>query len=219
MPEPQLLTFRKYNDPALAEPLIELLQKNDIDYEFIESPMVFSASLTFSEELNREYAVKVRPGDFDKAEQLLIDDEAQHIDDVENDYYLFAFSDDELLDVVTNYEEWGTFDVVLARKILNERGIKIDDLKLKEQKITALKKPEEANGGWIIAGYLMALAGGLLGILIGWFLWTSKKTLPNGERLYAYDEVDRWHGKRIFFIGVIVFAIAIWFRFYSLMNL
>ncbi|MEO6520720.1 MAG: hypothetical protein ABIN91_03520 [Mucilaginibacter sp.] len=216
MNKPTLLTFRRYNDVALSAQLVSILEKNDITYELNESPMVFSASMAFNEENDKEFVVKILPEDFEQVEKLIAEDDAQHIDDVDSDYYLFAFSDDELLDVVAKYDEWNAFDVVLARKLLKERGVKIDEEKLKTERIETLQKPEQTQSFWIIVGYVTAFLGGPLGILIGWFLSTSKKTLPNGERIYAYGDVDQRHGQRMFFIGIVVLVVTVGLRFYGL---
>jgi len=218
MLEPQLLVFRRYNDVALSAGLVALLQKNDITYELLESPMVFNPSMAFNEEYNKEFVVKLLPEDFDRVEKLIIKDEAQHIDNVDSDYYLFAFSDEELLDVVTKYDEWNAFDVILARKLLHERGVTIDEENIAAQRMEVLQKPEETKSFWIVVGYVSAFLGGIFGILIGWLLSTSKKTLPNGERIYAYGDVDRRHGQRMFFIGIVVIVIAVGMRVYNLMN-
>ena len=216
MTESQLITFRRYNDLALSAQLVFLLEKNDITYELNESPMVFNASMVFNEEYNKEFVVKLLPEDFERVEKLIAEDEAQHIDDVDSDYYLFAFTDDELLDVVAKFDEWSAFDVILARKLLNERGVKIDEEELKAVRLEVLQKPETTQSFWIVLGYISALLGGPLGILIGWYLSTSKKTLPDGERIYAYGEVDRRHGQRMFFIGIVVLVVAVGLRFYGL---
>ena len=75
---------------------------------------------------------------------------------------------------------------------------------LKEQRIIDLAKPEENQVTWIIAGYFFAIIGGLLGIIIGYSLMNSKKTLPNGVQVYSYNNKDRKHGKNIFYIEIIV---------------
>jgi hypothetical protein len=212
----QLLIFRRYNDVALSGHLVSVLQQHNIDYELLESPMVFSASLAFNEELNKEFVVKIRPEDFERVEQLLLDEEAQHIDDVDSDYYLFAFSDEELMDVVRKYDEWNSFDVTLARKLLNERGVAIDEAGIKAKRLQELQVPEETDTFWIIVGYVSALCGGILGILIGWYLATSKKTLPNGQRIYNYSESNRRHGNRVIFIGVGILVALLAMRFYAL---
>ncbi|WP_431243320.1 hypothetical protein ACQ9BO_01130 [Flavobacterium sp. P21] len=60
-----------------------------------------------------------------------------------------------------------------------------------------------------MAGYLFSLLGGGIGMVIGYSLWTSKKTLPNGERVYSYNEADRKHGKTIFILGTIIFPLVL----------
>lgn len=218
MSEPQLITYRKFNDLALTEPLIDILQKHDIEYELIDSPILYSASLAFNEELSKEYDVKIKPKDFVRVNELILEDEVQHVDDVDSDYYLFAFSDNELMDVLKNYDEWSAFDCVLARKLLGERGVTIDDTELKkieEQRFDALKQPETSQRLWVVIGYMAAFLGGVLGIFIGWYLSTGKKTLSNGERVYVYIDTDRKHGNRIFFLSVVIFVIALGFRFYQ----
>ena len=98
----------------------------------------------------------------------------------------------------------------MAQKILIDRGQTInDDLinSLRKQRIEDLSKPEQGQKTWIYAGYLFAILGGLIGVFIGWYLWTYKKTLPDGQKVYAYSDSDQKHGRNIFIIGVIVFPI------------
>jgi hypothetical protein len=54
---------------------------------------------------------------------------------------------------------------------------------------------------------MAAMAGGFFGILMGWLFSNMKKTLPNGDRVYVYNNADRIHGRRIMNIGLVVFAI------------
>ena len=49
----------------------------------------------------------------------------------------------------------------------------------------------------------------VIGLFIGWYLWSFKKTLPDGERIFAYSYKDRRHGKRIFYLSIIVFVLNI----------
>ena len=98
----------------------------------------------------------------------------------------------------------------MSRKILKERGVNIDDEKLQEDYLAHQKeisKPKEGQMGWIIFGYFFALFGGLLGIMIGHFLWKGKTVLPNGTKVPAYSDSIRKHGKQIFYMGLILFLI------------
>ena len=119
------------------------------------------------------------------------------------------FTDDELIEVITKSDEWNKFDISLAKKLLKDKGKEITPEKIEEikrQRIIELSKPEEGQKGYIILGYITAFLGGLLGIFIGWHLLTYKKTLPNGNRIYAYSENDRKQGNRILTIGYIFLA-------------
>ena len=128
---------------------------------------------------------------------------------------MFDFTNEELYDILLKSDEWNKFDYILAQKILKEREKPIDeDLieSLKKQRIEELARPEGNQKPWIIAGYLFALLGGFLGIIIGYFLWTSKKTLPNGQKVYSYSKKDRTQEKYIFFVAIIIFPISLILR-------
>ena len=121
-----------------------------------------------------------------------------------------------MYEILLKADEWNEFDYKLAQKILVQRGKSVDTelLKaLKKQRIELLAKPEENQKSWIVAGYIFATLGGLLGIFIGYSLWTSKKSLPNGQKVYSYNEKDRTHGKNIFYIGLITLPFYVIVRF------
>ena len=205
--EPEFITYQKFDDPVLANELAEQLGQHDIEY-YVEEGLRSRAVST-------DWAVKINPADFEKANQLLMADESENITEIGKDYYLFSFSDEELMEVVTKADEWSAFDVVLARKLLSERGKSISDEAisiLNKKRIEALKEPDPPQTYWIVIGYICAFCGGLLGIFIGWYLTTFKKTLPNGEKVYEYSEGDRKHGRAIFYIGIIVLVLCIAYR-------
>ena len=215
---PDFITYQKFNDPALAEELAEQLEQHQIEYTIEEESTGFDPSLVMSNEA-KYYAVKIKSDDFETVNELLKENEEVNTDEIDKDYYLFSFTDDELMEVVTKADEWSAFDVVLARKLLTERGKEVSDQKIAaihEQRIEELKQPEASQLSWIIIGYLIALSGVILpffvsaiGIFIGWHLSSYKKTLPDGERIYGYSETDRMHGKRIFYLGIIVFVLSL----------
>ncbi len=203
--EPRFITYQKFDDVELANALIALLEEHDIKYYLQQETSGFDPSMVMSN-ATVDYAIKLKSEDFEQVNQLLKENEAKNIEEVDKDYYLFTFTDDELMEVVTKADEWSAYDNVLARKILTERGKNISDKDIsviKEKRIEELKEPEPPQTTWIILGYLFAALGGVLGIFIGWHLMSYKKTLPNGEKIYGYTENDRWHGKLIFYIAVV----------------
>ncbi len=75
---------------------------------------------------------------------------------------------------------------------------------------------------WVVAGYIFALTGGLIGIIIAVIIINGKKTLPGGQIIHIFNERSRRHGKIILYLGSVVLVAAIlffmnWFFFEKLM--
>lgn len=190
----QFVIFQKFDVREDALLLTDALEKKNIAYELETGSQEFNPAFTFKE----EYRIKIRKEDFDRVSEL-------YTEDVADDYYLFDFTSDELADIIAKPDEWSHFDFILAKKLLKERGKEIAPEKveqLHEQRIQELRKPEKSKKGWIIAGYIFSILGGLFGLLIGWTILSTKKTLPTGETVYVYSESDRKHAKRIVIIGI-----------------
>ena len=209
------LTFQQFNDPALAGSLVDVLVDNKIACEVEEELVAINPLTAINNELTKVYHVRIKADDFTRVNQLLKERDDQYINDVEKDYYLFDFTNDELTEILEKEDEWSSFDHELAKKILTERGVDVDIVRLaaiSESRLNALRQPEPPQIFWIYAGYFLALFGGLLGIFIGWHLSSHKKTLPNGEQIYAYNDNDRKHGRIIFYTGIGCFIIWIIFK-------
>lgn len=83
---------------------------------------------------------------------------------------------------------------------------------MQDQRIEELAAPEEEHVAWVVFGYIAAVLGGLLGFIIGLSLMRNRKTLPNGERVYAYSEANRKHGRTIVYIAVASLSVRlVWF--------
>lgn len=214
----QYSTFKKYPSLEQTEEVINFLNQNGIETQYSNSIAPVDGLLT-GNNTPPDYEIKIRISDFDKANKLLEELAENQINQVDKDYYLFSFSDEELYDILLKQDEWNEFDYSLAKKILSQRGKPIDEnlLKsLKKQRINDLAKPEENQKPWILAGYFFSLLGGFFGIIIGYLLMTSKKTLPNGEQVYSYCKEDRVQGKMIFYLGIILLPIYIVLRVFVL---
>ncbi len=203
--------FRKFPTREQAMELEDLLNQNNIRTQITDNIAPVDTSFS-GNTLQNQYEVKILLSDFDKAEKILENEADNLIGQVDKNHYLFDFTDDELYEILLKADEWNELDYKLAHKILSQRGKSIDAelLKaLKKQRLESLAKPEGNQKPWIIAGYFLAILGGFLGIIIGYSLWTSKKSLPNGQKVYSYAETDRLHGKIIFYFGIILFPFYI----------
>ncbi|GAA3972239.1 hypothetical protein [Mucilaginibacter dorajii] len=212
--EPELILFKRFDDIALANALTDVLDANGITYTMEENAQSFDPGFR-SNELTRQYSVKIDAGDFERVTKLLNENELENVNNADKEHYLYSFTDAELIEVLAKADEWSPFDYQLARKILTERGVTINEkmlADLKKERLEELKTPEPPQNGWIIVGYIFAIMGGALGIFIGWYLVTFKKTLPDGERVYAYNENDRQQGKWILYIAIAVTVIIVVYR-------
>jgi len=214
----EFLTFKKYNEKESAEALTNLLLRHGVAFELTQDQENLDV-LYGTQPSAQFYYVKIKSDDFPKANALLLDIGNTELETVDKTHYLFEFTDDELFDILSKPDEWNALDYQLAKKILTERGREVNDEiidSLKKQRITELAKPDESNRVWIFIGYLSALFGGLFGIIVGWLLFTYKRTLPDGQRVHEYAEKDRRHGRRIFYLGIIVFYISVIIRLATL---
>lgn len=198
--------FKVYPTKELALELKELLDKEGIDSVLGDN--IPPVDVTFSgSTLEHRYEIRIKQSDFPKAEEILESHAKNMIELVDQDYYLFDFTNEELYEILLKADEWNEFDYMLAQKILTDRGKPIDQELLttfKKERIKTLSEPEGNQKQWLYAGYIFALLGGVIGIIIGYFLWTSKKTLPDGSKVYAYTSEDRSKGKILFYFATTI---------------
>jgi len=210
----EFITYEKFATVPELKELVELLEANNIPYELEDDVQIFDVSFANIQH-HRDYRIKLLQSDFDKATELRNAIVLSELDEIDPGYYLFDFTDEELIDLIAKQDEWSPFDFQLAQKILKDRGNEISTQKineLKEERIEELAKPEKHHGFRIGLGYVFASLGGLIGIIIGYHLISSKKTLPTGQRIYTYSESDRKQGRRILIIGIPIFVIGIAIR-------
>ena len=198
--------YQSFISPDAAQPLIDLLFKHDVLFETGYDKPVYDPKMAFNEAETR-FVVRLKPTDFEIAREL--EDQANEAltADADPGHYLFGFGDDELFEVIMKRDEWSSYDVALAGRILRQRGRDVtpDTVRLLQQyRAVERTKPEASQQVSIIAGYLMACLGGLFGIIIGLNLLYAKKKLVDGTQGPAYSAADRAHGFRIILLGFVM---------------
>jgi hypothetical protein len=229
----QFLPFQSFSDIELAKLLSEKLSDNKIEPQLEKAAHILDSNILGTSS-SPDFTIKLRSEDFIRAHQSLEEYYKKQIDDIEPDYYLFDFSNDELKEIIAKPDEWNPLDYQLSQKILADRGVFIDSNKiqtLKAERKKELSKPEKPGSIFIIIGYffcftglvaiLTILTGGeknyfptslLLSVFFGHHLINYKKTLPDGQLVYSYGESDRWHGRVIFYSSLffLFFIIGAW---------
>ncbi|MFT7611552.1 MAG: hypothetical protein ACI9J3_000497 [Parvicellaceae bacterium] len=229
----EFLKFKTVRDQIEADDYATLFEQADIPV--LQTNNVSNLDQSFSgHSLNDSYFILIRLGDFEKARKILVDEADKIITELDQDYYLFDFSDKELTNILKKPDEWGEIDQRLAAQLLHKRGVifKPEEIKSFEtDRIETLKKPEDESSKLIVFGYILAILGpvifvysGFLSIFLGSLIMKMKRTLPNGEKVYAFSAKDRKHGLYILTIGailcsVVAFAVFIagfspWYTYY-----
>ncbi|MBC7846612.1 MAG: hypothetical protein H7Y10_08980 [Flavobacterium sp.] len=213
--EEEFITFQRFKDQDSAVELGEFFKERKLEYLFEDNSLSFDPTFA-NNGFGQEFCIKLKKSDFEKGNAFLIEKAEKEIVEIDKDYYLLSFTDKELLELIAASDEWSQFDVSLAERLLKERGQEVTQgeiEKIKANRIVELSKPEESQRIYIIIGYITAILGGFLGVFIGWHLLTFKKTLPNGNRIYAYSDNDRKQGNRILIFGFVFLVIWLLYRF------
>ncbi len=209
-------TYQRFSDPAAATELADRLRSGGIA-AVIKGNNGSAGSPFVQSEMMQQFHVCIKQNDFVAADALLMKDAENELDGIAEDHYLYSFTEEELMAILERPDEWSALDRRLAQKILKERGAKVSGTEIAEMRThraEELSRPEDAKTIWIIIGYAFACLGGVIGIIIGGSLAISKKTLPNGEQIFAWSEEDRMHGRIMVYIGsaLVLLAVANHFR-------
>jgi len=211
----EFITCKKYETPDEAAVLIEILKNNNIEYVLEDNSPSDDVTSTYGSQVQYQYDVKIRQNDFEKINNILEKEAAETAEKLPVDYYLYNFNVTELYDILDHFDEWNETDYLLAQKLLSQKGERVTDEVIrqkKEKRINQLKEPQNAEQGWLIFGYVMVLLGGFVGIFIGYYLSQFKKMIPDGKKVYVYDNTARKNGKTLFYMGIV--SVMIWLAIY-----
>lgn len=207
----EFITCKKFETSDEAAVLLEILKNNNIEFMLEDNSASDDVTSTYGSQVQGQYDVKIKQNDFEKVNKILEKEAAETAEKLPNDYYLYNFNVTELYEILDRFDEWNETDYLLAQKLLLQKGEQIteDVIRLKkEMRINQLKEPQKAEQGWLIFGYITMVLGGFFGIFIGYYLSQFKKMIPNGEKVYVYDETARKNGKIMFSLGIIF--VIIW---------
>ncbi len=227
---PTLEVYDKFHTAADAKPLISLLKSNDILHE-VEVPKQLTDTLIVGEAIAfvPKVFVKLRPQDFQHVNRLVEEDMLRLIQEGKIDlkqHFLFEFSNAELWDVIGKPDEWNFDTMVIAKYLLESRGVEVSTAQLdfmKEDRLLKIRKPKKGNEVWMIVLVLLSflvyvpnLSGWLLTTLIcfgmAYYYWQDVTIDPNGEKFYTFDTKTRNWGKAVLILAVVVrLAAFVWF--------
>lgn len=214
MAEELTFSFRFFPSREVAEECQFLLRNNGVDSILVEDSGDLAKEF-LGDSPHHKFELLIDESKREIAELLLMDMAMEELENIDRSHFLFDFSDEELMDVLVEKHEWNEVDVLLSQKILQERGVVVQEEELqvlREKRLNELAKPESKQTGWVIAGYIAIVIAPFVGAILGFALSKSQKRLPNGVKVPRYSTSVQKHGDFIGFTSVISLALQIYLR-------
>jgi hypothetical protein len=210
----EFVNYKSFNDKAVAIELYDKLNREGLQVEWESSVGIFDASFA-NDEFMHLYYVKLRKEDFSKADAIMMQLLSENNEPPPHDYYLFSFTNKELIDVLKNPDEWNEYDRFWAGKLLQEKSVHVREeeiVQAKTKRLEDLKKPWKLDKVWLLLPgvllswgfyylYFLATIGC---IFLGMYITYSKKTMPDGDRVIAFSPEDRSLGKIVMIVSAII---------------
>jgi hypothetical protein len=194
-------TYASFHSEGEASELTELLQSAGIAYEIEHNRNVLDKIYT-GDEVDPMVAVRIRKDQFKQVNDIRRELAKNEIGQLSPDYYLFSFSNEELIDVVRNKNEWNSFDQGIAEQLLIDGNINFDRTII-ENKPSKTYTPSKLSSTYLVLEYLLSILLPYAGIIIGIATIAAYRTLADGSTVKMYDEHTRNHGRIILVIGVL----------------
>ena len=161
----EFATYQQFFSAEEAEGVIAILKAHDIPYSFKQNKPRFD-KLIIGENLNEQWDLSIPQHEFSRVNDLLLANTTVNLDELEKDHYLFAFSHEELQNIIQNPDEWGRHDYLVAVELLKQRGENVSKEQLqefREKKMEVLAKPpKKVPLFWLIAAYALPVLALLL---------------------------------------------------------
>ena len=147
--------FATLNDTSF---LIDLLDANQIPFKIDDSATRFDLAATTINPLEGGIVLQIRLSDKERVDQINFKTtETSSI----NDHYLYSLSDNDIIDVVVNPDDWTEEELILAKEISKQRN-----LKPTAELIKSLRKDKNTDKSNEQTKQSKLISGG-----ISWFLW------------------------------------------------
>lgn len=196
-----LKDYRIFDTKEELKDLEELLKENNLKYFIQESNDI----------ADKKYLLQISSDDFpivDKLCETLVNIDLKTLPE---DYYLFEYKDEELIEILLNRSEWSEFDYVIAKKILSERNVNLDEYPVYSNLRNNIKFDsgdvefieESFTKENLVMSYFLALLFGPYCLVRYFVIITARERLEDGSLAFKYDRNLRNNAMAICFIGLI----------------
>ncbi|WEK36340.1 MAG: hypothetical protein P0Y53_02405 [Candidatus Pseudobacter hemicellulosilyticus] len=208
------LTYARFHTREDARLLLDVLSKLAIPYTVEEAAPILD-KIYVGEQLDPMIAVKIPADQFERVNKAMIEAARPLLDELNPDYYLFSFSEQELKDVLSHPDEWNYLDQALAEKLLREQQITFEPAEIRPIAVKAIA-PMRLALPWIVVGYLLSIYYFPVGVFLYLGTRFAKRTLADGARIPMFDEYTRRHAFYMLVVNLLVIsyfvARIVWLR-------
>ncbi len=215
--------YAHYYHVEEATGLADLLEASNIPYLLEKTSQLLDATIV-GEGNYPPYVLKVPFDQFLTVDRLLQSEVREQIaqEGVPSDYYLREFSNEDLLAILKEPDDWSVQDIVIARFLLTERGEEVSESSfrsMRSQRLEQIKRAEQSAPMLLPVGYVVGIVGSfffpllavVVGMGIGWSLYAFRDTAPDGQRYYRYAPGVRRQGLWIIGLSILSCLIGIWY--------
>lgn len=212
-----LITFKSFYEMEEAESLRDFLLSKGIDCR-VQKQKVLLDTVYVGHSGDKTIFLVMKQADFARANQLIDEEIRARISEIGPDYYLYSFTDEELMEIINKPDEWNNQDLLIAQDLLAKRDKVVTDREIvqtRETRKQALAEPQETGVAFLVASYVFTLVFPAYGVILALFLLNTKTVLPDGTRVYAYTAYTKLHAKILMafgLLGIFFFLLRMFFN-------
>jgi hypothetical protein len=196
------LEFGHYRNLEELKIIKTILDVCEIPYRESSMAPAFDVATIGSTEADRQTVIilSVPKDKFHQANSAL---EKTYLESpIPEDHHLNHATDDDVIDILGNAQDWNAFDVIHARRIAVERNLDLSTVKVIEDKRErSLKEGKPASRLIMWSAGIGAITGGIVGFLVAYSICTMKDKATGH---YVYDLPSRKEAKFIMVTGLVV---------------
>jgi len=173
------IEYQRFPTIESAVELIDILEENDISYRINDSLGSFDIAASNMSPFDKQVVVFIEEENFEKVNLLFINENSPKEDNADDDHYLYSFSDEDIIEVIANPEDWAELEVTLANQIAKERDLKITAVAIKsarKERFEEQLKVEAETKAQISGGY-------------SWFIWIGILSIINSIDILFHNQL------------------------------
>jgi len=207
----KLVILKKAYEKRVADNIRAILGKNNIFHKI--SFARNNIESLYGAQNSNQIEIRIEEKNFQTAFELIEKINEYSDDKIE----LNSYSDDEIIEIILNPSDWHRSFVLEAKKIVTERGIQINENEISDNEKEKLEKIKLGISPKKFIYYFfwfLAVVGGYIGLIAGYYYWRGKLKAFDGNRYFMYNKRTRFYGKWMFItgilsaVGLIIFLVA-----------